>query len=86
MHRSVPSGLIAGIGVAVGILLMFAGIWYHLEEYPNLRTWAELRLGKRLFFAGAATALVVPVLAFLVGFRARKRSELKKPGTWEDLG
>jgi hypothetical protein len=85
MHRSVPSGVSAGIGVAVGILLMFVGIWYHLEEYPNLRTWDELRLGKRLFFAGAATALLVPVLAFLVGLRARGTSGLTKPGTWEDL-
>jgi hypothetical protein len=86
MHKSDPSGLIAGIGVVVGILLMFVGIWYRLEEGPNLRTWDELRLGKRLFFTGAATALVVPVLAFFVGLRVRRTSDLKKPGTWEDLG
>jgi hypothetical protein len=86
MNKSDPSGLIAGIGVAVGILLMFVGIRYRLEEGSDLRTWDELRLGKRLYCAGTATALVVPTLAFLVGLRMRRRSGLKKPGTREDLG
>jgi hypothetical protein len=86
MHKCDPSGLIAGVGVAAGILLMFVGIWYRTEDGPNLRTWDELRLGKRLFIAGAATALVIPVLVFLVGLRLRRTSGLKKPGTWEDLG
>jgi hypothetical protein len=86
MHKSDPAGLIAGIGVTVGILLMFVGIWYRSEEGSDLRTWDELRLGKQLFFGGAATALVVPILAFLVGLRMRRTSGLKKPETREDLG
>jgi hypothetical protein len=85
MRKSDPSGLIAGIGVAIGVILMFAGIYYRLEEGSNLRTWDELRLGKRLFFAGAATALVVPVLAFVVGLRARRTSPSKKTGPLDDL-
>ncbi len=86
MHKSDPSGLIAGLGVAAGILLMFVGLWYRLEDGSDLRTWDELRVGKRLFFAGATTALVVPVLAFLVGLRVRRNSGLKKPETRDDLG
>jgi hypothetical protein len=79
------SGLIAGIGVAVGVILMFAGVFYSLEEGSDLRTWDQLRMAKRLFYAGAATALVVPVVGFLVGLRERRACGAKKPAPWDDL-
>jgi hypothetical protein len=82
MHKS---GLIAGIGVAVGVILMFSGVFYSLEEGSNLRTWDERRRAKRLFFAGATTAIVIPVVAFLVGLQGRRAYGAKKPAPRDDL-
>ena len=40
-----------GLGAAVGVLVMFAGESYSLEERLNLRNWDEFRPAKRLLFA-----------------------------------
>jgi hypothetical protein len=85
MRKSDLPGLVAGIGVAVGVILMFAGVFYRLEDGPNLRAWDELRLGKRLFVAGATIALVVPAVAFLAGLRGRRADGAKEPTPWDDL-
>ena len=84
MRKSDPSGLVAWTGATVGVFLMLAGVFYSLEDGPNPRFWEERRLAKRLFFSGAATAMVVPVVAFLVGLRKR-RAPGKKPMPWDDL-
>jgi hypothetical protein len=85
MRKSDLPGLIARIGAVIGVVLMLAGVFYCLEEGPNLRTWDELRLGKQLFFAGATIALVVPVVAFFVGLRGRRSGGAKRPTPWDDL-
>ena len=40
-----------GLCAAVGVLLMFAGSLYSLEERLNLKNWDEFRPAKRLPFA-----------------------------------
>jgi hypothetical protein len=85
MHNPLRSRLLAGIGVMAGVILMFVGIFYHLEEGPHLRTWDELRFGKRVFFAGAGTALAVPALAFLVSRRERTAKGSQKRRQRDDL-
>ena len=70
--------LTARLAVVVGVLLMFAGVFYSLEEGADLRTWDERRLAKRLFFAGATVALAVPVVVFLVELRRRRKCAVGK--------
>ncbi len=60
-------GCLAILGAAAGLLLMFAGLFHATEEGGDLRTWDELRSGRRLFGVGAAVALTAPVLAYGVG-------------------
>jgi len=78
-------GCVAGIAVAVGFLFMFAGIFYTIEEGSNLRTWDEIRFGRRLFYAGSAVALIAPVLAYLAGQIWMRRSKSRKSKRWDDL-
>lgn len=78
MRKSDPSYLIAGLGVAVGVILMFVGIYYRLQEGSDLATWDEMRRGKQIFIAGASTALVTPALLYFVGLGARGTSDSRK--------
>jgi hypothetical protein len=76
---------LAGLGVAVGCVLMFTGIFYTAEEGSSLRSWDEIRFGRRLFYAGAATALIAPVLVYLAGRIWMRRARRGKPDGWDDL-
>jgi hypothetical protein len=67
------------------LILMFAGVFYSREEGSDLRTWDQRRMAKRLFYAGATSALVVPVVGYLVGLRERRACGAKKPASWNDL-
>lgn len=84
--RSLPHWIpLVWLGVGVGIITMFVAIFYSLEDGTDLRTWEEIRFAKRIFFAGATTALIAPVIGYLIDLRWRRASSGKKPTPRDDL-
>ena len=65
------SKFIAKVGVWTGIFLMLYGIWFGLDDGPEIRTWDQRRVSKRIFYLGATTAIAIPIIAYVAGLHKK---------------
>jgi hypothetical protein len=85
LERKPTLDRIAWVSFGAGMLLMFYMALYGIlsEGDGDFRTWDTIRRHKRIFFAGAALAVIVPAAVFLAQKLPRPFARTKPLGSAE---